>query len=98
MDRRERGIHVRGEVDVVEADDADVVGDAQAELADARIAPIAITSLIARTAVGRRPSSQARASPPVRHRCGRPDDQALVRQLDPDRSRTRRDSRATDDP
>ena len=59
--RRQRGVHVLGEVDVVEADDADVVGDVEAEVrAAARMAPIAMASLMARTAVGRRPSSQAR--------------------------------------
>ena len=33
VDRRERGIHVRGEVDVVEADDADVARDVEAQVA-----------------------------------------------------------------
>src|SRR5918996_688893 len=32
MDRRERGVDVRGEVDVIEADDADVPGDIESEV------------------------------------------------------------------
>ena len=56
MDGGQRRVDVRREVDVVEAHDADVAGDREAlGRAAPRIAPIAIASLIARTAVGRCP-------------------------------------------
>ena len=58
----------RRQLDVVEADDADVCRDGKAAIAQARMAPIAIASLIARIAVGRRPVPQAcsiAATPPA---------------------------------
>ena len=60
VDRRQGRVDVGGEVDVVEADDAEVAGMRRPSSRAALIAPIAIASLIARTAVGRRPAAQAR--------------------------------------
>ena len=67
VDRRQRRVDVGGKVDVVEADDAEVAGNRRPSSRAARMAPIAIASLIARTAVGRMPAAQARwnaAAPP----------------------------------
>ena len=88
MDRRQRRVDVLGEVDVVEADDADVVRDAQAAgRAAPRIAPIAIASLIARTAVGPdgRPARPSSSAAIAALDAGRADDDAVVRELDADR-------------
>ena len=69
VDRCEWRFDVRGQVDVVEADDADVAGDVSPRSRRACIAPIAMASLMARTAVGRRPVAQTRPVLQFRRRC-----------------------------
>ena len=95
MDRRERGVDVRGEVDVVEADDADVTGDS-ADAGRARRA--------SRRSPSRRTSpARGRAQPVLEGAveggdaaidARRPDDDALVGELDARRPRRPRDSHA----
>ena len=58
------GMGVRGELDVIEADDRQVAGDVEPKLAGrAPGTPMAIASLIARTAVGRSPPDHAWRKP-----------------------------------
>jgi hypothetical protein len=67
VDGREGGLDMAGELDVVEPDDAEVGWDGQPEPAGRAVETMDITSIIARTAVGRRPSSHAlvrQAAPP----------------------------------
>ena len=96
MDRRERGIHVRGEVDVVEPDDADVAGNGQAA---GRAGRASRRSPSRRSSPGRRSAGRPSSQAPFEGGdaavdAGRADHDALVRDVARRWPRTPRGSRA----
>ena len=99
VDGRQRRVDVLGEVDVIEADDADVAGDRQAQVAQRRASR---RSPSRRSSPGR-PSAGARRPRPAQGRgaaldAGRADDDPVVGDHGTGGRRTPRDSRAAAGP